>query len=84
MNYLTTHNQRESSYLLAYKAPLHLSRTLYKSALFMQNKPNSGKAQINVNIYYIKDYQILSRWPDIKTNPIQTQSNPVLSAVSLP
>jgi hypothetical protein len=29
---------------------------------------------MNVNIYYIKDYQILSRWPDIKTNPIQTQS----------
>jgi len=26
-------------YLRAYKA-LHLSRTLYKSALFMQNKPN--------------------------------------------
>jgi len=31
---------RESSYLRAYKAPLHLSRTLYKSTLFMQNKPN--------------------------------------------
>jgi hypothetical protein len=31
---------RESSYLRAYKAPLHLSRTLYKSALIMQNKPN--------------------------------------------
>jgi hypothetical protein len=35
---------------------------------------------MNVNIYYIKDYQILSRWRGKKTNPIQTQSNPVLSA----
>ncbi len=40
-----------------------------------------GGLQMNINIYYIKDYQILSRWPDIKTNPIQTQSNLVLSAV---
>jgi len=30
---------RESNYLRAYKA-LHLSRNLYKSPLFMQNKPN--------------------------------------------
>jgi len=27
-------------YLRAYKAPLHLSRVLYKSTLFMQNKPD--------------------------------------------
>ncbi len=36
---------------------------------------------MNLNIYYIKDYQILSRWRGKKTNPIQTQSNLVLSAV---
>ncbi len=34
MNHLTTHKQRESSYLRAYKAPLHLSRILYKSPTF--------------------------------------------------
>ncbi len=28
------------THLRAYKAPLHLSRTLYKSTLLMQNKPN--------------------------------------------
>ncbi len=31
---------RDYSYLRAYKAPLHLSRKLYKSTLFMQNKAN--------------------------------------------
>ena len=51
MSHLTTHKYRESRYLRAYKAPvfchlysvnrpLHLSRILYKSPLFMQNKPN--------------------------------------------
>jgi len=33
-------NSFESLCLCAYKSPLQLSRTLYKSALFMQNKPN--------------------------------------------
>ncbi len=47
----------------------------------MQNKPNSPNVQFYINIYDTKDYQILSRWRGKKTNPIQTQSNPVLSAV---
>jgi len=38
----------ESSYLLAYKA-LHLSRILYKSALFMQNKPNLVRRRLIAN-----------------------------------
>ena len=37
-------------------APLHLSRTLYKSPLFMQNKPNFPDPPMNVNIYYTKAY----------------------------
>ncbi len=37
--------------------PLHLSRTLYKSALFMQNKPNFSDAQMNVNKVLTKDYE---------------------------
>ena len=51
MDHLTTHKYREYNYLRAYKAlylrtykvPLHLSRDLYKSALFMQNKPNLAR-----------------------------------------
>jgi len=43
----------------------------------MQNKPNFQKAKMNINIYYTKDYKNLSRWPDIKTNPIQTQTDPI-------
>ena len=70
-NQFTTHNHRESiienpvssiqnresSYLRAYKAHLHLSRTLYKSATFMQNKPNFRKSQMNVNICTREDYE---------------------------
>jgi hypothetical protein len=38
-------------------APLHLSRTLYKSTLFMQNKPNLLNAQMNVNIFSKMAYE---------------------------
>jgi hypothetical protein len=55
-------------------APLHLSRTLYKSALFMQNKPNFKDDQMNVNIYYIKDYQIFIPLAGYKNKP---NSNPI-------
>jgi len=37
--------------------PLHLSRTLYKSTLFMQNKANLLDAQMNVNSILTKDYE---------------------------
>ncbi len=57
--------------------------TYFQTHSFLTNKPNFGKAQKNINIYYIKDYQIISRWRGKKTNPIQTQSNPVLSAFIL-
>ncbi len=40
--------------------PLHLSRTLYKSPLFMQNKPNLQKSQMNVNLYNTTDYE--NKW----------------------
>jgi len=47
--------------------------TLYKSTLFMQNKPNFRKSQMNVNPYNTTDYnnETTFRWG--KTNPIQTQ-----------
>ncbi len=40
----------------------------------MQNKPNFGKAQMNVNIYYIKDYQIFIPLAGQKNKP---NSNPI-------
>jgi len=43
-------------YLRAYKA-LHLSRFLYKSTLFMQNKPNLRKAKMNVTSLITVDYE---------------------------
>ena len=70
---------RESSYLRAYKA-LHLSRTLYKSALFMQNKPNFRKPKINVNIYYIKDYHNFIPLTGQKNKP---NSKPIAKRVKL-
>jgi len=58
--------------------PLHLSRTLYKSALFMQNKANLLNAQMNVNLYVTKDYENKSNWKLSKnkpnTNPIKPNS----------
>jgi len=46
-------NRRLSTVL----GPLHLSRTLYKSAHFMQNKPNLLDAQMNVSSILTKDYE---------------------------
>jgi len=81
MNHLTTHKHRESSYLRAYylrayKA-LHLSRVLYKSTLFMQNKPNLLNAQMNVTSFITKDYENKRLADAAKTNPIQSQSKPI-------
>ncbi len=42
--------------------------------LFMQNKPNFQDAQMNVNIYYIKDYQIFIPLAGQKNKP---NSNPI-------
>ncbi len=40
----------------------------------MQNKPNFQKSQMNVNIYYIKDYQIFIPLAGYKNKP---NSNPI-------
>ncbi len=59
---------------------LHLSRALYKSTLFMQNKPNLLDAQMNVTSFYTVDYENDNtfRLPENKanTNPIQSQYKP--------
>ena len=61
-------------------AALHLSRVLYKSTLFMQNKPNFQKAQMNTSSVLTKDY---GNWTlgergknKPNTNPIQSQYKP--------
>jgi len=79
---LLTHKYQESSYLCAYKAPsLQLSRELYKSPLFMQNKPKVRKSQMNVNDDIKKDYENETLGERGKNKPKQTQ--PVVSLSNL-
>ncbi|MHC4638022.1 MAG: hypothetical protein ACYTBV_11045 [Planctomycetota bacterium] len=54
--------------------PLHQSRKLYKSALFLQNKPNLPKHQNNHNACYRKG---LREFFTFRTPKKQTQSNPI-------
>ena len=61
--------------------PLHLWRTLYKSPLFMQNKPNFKTGQMNATFCFTRNYEnrpLQSPGKQsqfkAKTNPIQTQS----------
>jgi hypothetical protein len=74
----TGHESRATSHSL-----LHPSRTLYKSAHFMQNKPNLLNAQINVSSVFTKDYQKRS---SPRTLQKQSQSNPIQtrSAAQIP
>ena len=53
--------------------PLHLSRSLYKSAPFMQNKPNFRKARMNVSSFITKDYRKNDAFAVQKNKPNQTQ-----------
>ncbi len=56
--------------------PLHLSRTLYKSALFMQNKPNFQKSQMNVSIFLQMDYENISNWTLGQNKPNSNPNKP--------
>jgi len=78
---------REFGYLGAYKVlgtcclstvlgPLLLSRILYKSALFMQNKPNFKDAQMNVSIFSQMAYEYKHSWTLGENKPNQTQFKP--------
>ena len=53
--------------------PLHLSRVLYKSTLFMQNKPNFRKSQMNANPYNTTAYENKSNWTLGENKPNQSQ-----------
>jgi len=45
--------------------------------LFIQNKPNLQKAQINVNSVLTKDYENVHLHRRAKTNPIKPNTNPI-------
>jgi len=57
-------------------APLHLSRTLYKSPLFMQNKPNFQKSQMNLSVCIIIAYENKSNRTLGENKPNQNQYKP--------
>ncbi len=66
-------------------APLHLSRVLYKSTLFMQNKANFRKSQMNVTSLITMDYENIANWTlgENKPNskPIKPNTNPIAERV---
>ena len=60
--------------------PLHLSRILYKSALFMQNKANDKIGKMNTSIATIKDYDNEQRTINNERYSKQTQTKPIAKA----
>ncbi len=62
-------------------APLHLSRVLYKSTLFMQNKPNLLNTQMNVSSSITMNYEQLTmnyaNKNKANTKPIKANTNPI-------
>ncbi len=82
MSHLTTHKHCQSSYLPAYKAAvIYVPIRLYtcrepstNQLLFMQNKPNFQKAQMNVNPYNTTDYE--NKWPR-RVRKNKPNSNPI-------
>ncbi len=59
--------------------PLHLSRELYKSNLFMQNKANLQNAEMNVTPLLTKGYENLRTFCRSKNKAKQTQNKPNFS-----
>ncbi|MHC4172126.1 MAG: hypothetical protein ACYTBX_05390 [Planctomycetota bacterium] len=67
--------------LSAYKAALHLSRALYKSAPFYAKQSQFPKSQMNVNLYNTRDYENKSDWTLGKNKP---NSNPNKANFKIP
>ncbi len=65
--------------ILTILVALHLSRTLYKSTLFMQNKPNFDKGQNKPNPLYKRD---LRKFYTPSDNEKQTQFKPKTNPIS--
>ncbi len=59
---------------------LHLSRVLYKSTLFMQNKPNFRKAKMNASSAITMNYEQLTMNYANKNKP---NSNPIAERAKL-
>jgi hypothetical protein len=64
-----------------------MSRILYKSALFMQNKPNFRKAKMNTTLFSTKDYDnkhifILDE-KQTQSNPISTPPHVLIDPLAL-
>jgi len=64
-------------FLLNSVAKKILRNTSAPENLFMQNKPNFRKAQINVTSFTIASYEDNRTCSRAKAKPIQTQSNPI-------
>jgi len=67
---------RESNHLRTYKVPLHLSRELYKSTLFLQNEPNYKITRNDISSYSINTYGNLIALESSKNEPKRTQNEP--------
>jgi len=78
---------RLSALCLCASAPLHLTKLSSFVIVFMQNKANFRKSQVNVRPLVIMNYERKSDWTpgENKPNskPIQTQSNPIAERVKL-
>jgi len=61
--------------------PLQLSRELYKSPLFMQNKPKVKIGKMNITSYITKDYENETLGESGKNKAKQTQTKPKRSGV---
>ena len=63
------------------------ARNLYKSPLFMQNKPNFRNTEMHASIYYTKAYSNETAFRRGKnkpnSNPIQTQTNPIAGRLKM-
>jgi len=84
--FVAKHNIRHTIYfLLSAIVALHLSRVLYKSTLFMQNKPNLLDTQMNVRSAITMNYEQLTmnyankNKPNSK--PIKPNTNPIAKRV---
>ncbi len=64
-------------------APLHLSRTLYKPTLFMQNKPNFQKAQMNVSNIITRNYKNFIPLAGQKNKPNSNPNKPNLQKAKM-
>jgi len=65
--------------LSSFLTPLHLSRELYKSHLFLQNEPNFKNEQIGVSSFLIRSNDDFCDFHRRKNEPKRTQNEPNFS-----